>query len=364
MGKEVPPARTPAQRLSYFRSRLGALGLDAYWVTGRPDVRYLSGFTGDDSTLLVTPERAALVTDSRFTEQAQEEAEVEEVFCRRAGMAHTVGLLCRQMGLGRLGFTSPHVTHADWRALGTEAGGAELIPLARGPAEVMRERKDAGEVEAVLRALQVAQEAFKRFEAGIGPGRSEKWMAALLEWEMRRDGAEGAAFETICALDERGSLPHAPCTDRQAGPDSPVLVDWGARVGGYNCDLTRLTATGTMPPLVSKLTQVVLEAQEAAFERLLPGVRCCEVDRAARAVVARAGYGRNFGHGLGHGVGLEVHEGPRLGAGEESLLLPGMVVTVEPGIYLPGEAGVRIEDMVLITGEGHRVLSSLGRQPR
>jgi Xaa-Pro aminopeptidase len=188
-------------------------------------------------------------------------------------------------------------------------------------------------------------------------------MAGLLEWEMKQGGADEPAFKTICAVGERASLPHAPCTDRSAGPDSPILLDWGARVGGYNSDLTRMTGTGTMPDPILELAQVVLEAQETAFERLGPGVRCRDVDEAARSVVVRAGYGPNFGHGLGHGVGLEVHEAPRLAAKVEEVLLPGMVVTIEPGIYLPGVGGVRIEDMAVITPGGHEVLSSLERRP-
>ncbi len=363
MGIEMLPSGTPAQRLACLRDRLGALGVDACWVVDPANVRYLTGFTGEDSTLLVSEERAVLVTDSRFQEQAQGEAGVDEIVCRTDGMVPTAGALCERMGLGRIGLASSHVTHADWMALAREAPAAELVALERGPADSMRMRKSREEVEAIVGALRVAEGAFERLTAQVRPGLTERWMAGLLEWEMKQGGADEPAFKTICAVGERASLPHASCTDRSAGPDSAILFDWGGRVGGYNSDLTRMAATGTMPEPILELAQVVLEAQEAAFERLGPGVRCCDVDEAARNVIVRAGYGPNFGHGLGHGVGLEVHEAPRLAARDEEILLPGMVVTVEPGIYLPGVGGVRIEDMAVITPGGCEVLSSLERRP-
>ncbi len=349
--------------MACLRHRLPALGVDSYWVVDAASVRYLTGFTGQESTLLVTCDRSVLITDSRFDEQAAREACVDEVVVRRRGMAATAGLVSRRMGLRRTGFGSRHVSYEDWHAFGSEAGGAEAVPCRDDPVERMRALKCRQEVEAIAGAVRVAQTAFRRFLAQVEPGRTEKWLAGRLEWEMVEAGAEGAAFQTICAVDERASLPHAVPTGRRVGPDSALLVDWGARCGGYACDLTRVVATGKIPSHVERLTQLVVAAQEAAFERMAPGVRCAEVDHAARSVVLRAGYGAYFGHGLGHGVGLGVHEAPRLGAGETELLLPGMVVTVEPGVYLPGRGGVRIEDVVLITKDGHELLSSLSRGP-
>ena len=357
------PSRTPAQRLAYLQGRLGALGVDTYWVVAPVNVRYLCGFTGEDSTLLVTTGRTALVTDSRFREQAESEAGVDEIVCRRGGMAAAVGALCRGMGSRRIGISSARVTYANWLSLGQAVAGVQLVPSAHSPVDRMRTRKSREEVHAIAEALAISEAAFRRVSARVVEGMSEKHLAGLLEWEMRQGGADEAAFKTICASAERASLPHAAPTDHRFGPGCPVLVDWGARLRGYNSDLTRMMAVGTMPPSALELAQVVLEAQEAAFDRLAPGVRCCDVDRAARAVIARAGYGRYFGHGLGHGVGLEVHEAPRLGAGEEDILLPGTVVTIEPGIYLPGTAGARIEEMAVITRGGFEALSSLAKRP-
>jgi len=363
MDLEPFPSRTPSQRLAYLQGRLAAMGLDAYWVVDPANVRYLSGFTGDDSTLLVSAGRSVLVTDSRYEEQACAEAAVDEIECRRVPMAACVATLCRKQGVGKLGLAARKVVHADWDALSSALPAVGLAAFQEGPVERMRVRKSREELESIMAALEVAQAAFGRFSARAEPGRSERWLAALLEWEMKSAGADDAPFETICAVDERASLPHAGCTDRPLVADSALLVDWGARVGGYCCDLTRVVGAGTMPACAEELAQVVVQAQEAACERLGPGVPCCEVDRAARAVIARAGYGRYFGHATGHGVGLEVHEAPRLGAGVESILLPGMVVTVEPGIYLPGVAGVRIEDVAVITPRGCELLSSLDKWP-
>ncbi len=363
MNLNTLPSRTVAQRMEYFRSRLPSMRLDAYWVVDPADVRYLSGFTGEESTLLVTRDWSGLITDSRFEEQAGAEALVDEIVLRQKGMAATVGLLSRRMGLRRIAFTSRHLAYADWQALSSELVQARLVPCGEGLPERMRARKSREEAKAIALAVRLAERAFLRFVQQVQPGRTERWLAGRLEWEMVVAGAERAAFDTICAVGERASLPHAVCTERQVGPDGVVLVDWGARVGGYHSDLTRIVGTGTMPRRVRELAQVVLEAQEAALEKLAPGVSCGEVDRAARTVVARAGYGPNFGHSVGHGVGLTVHEAPRLAAGEVDVLLPGMVVTVEPGIYVPGEGGVRIEDVVVVTDGGCEVLSSLEREP-
>lgn len=356
------PSRSIPDRLEQFRLRLSRKGLDAYWVVKPANVRYLSGFTGEASTLLVTGERSVLVTDSRFAEEA-EEAVVEEVVVRHKPMAKTVGLVCRGMGRPTVGFTARNVTYSDGHTLAKVLPQRSVMPCSDGPAEKLRLRKGREEVEAIARATRLQEDAFRAFREELEPGRTEKWLAGRLEWEMKKRGAEDEAFDTICAVEERASLPHAVRTERQLGEESPLLVDWGARLDGYHSDLTRVVGTGTMPQLILDLSEVVLQAQEAAFEKIGPGVSCADVDHAARRVIARAGYGSRFGHSLGHGVGLEVHEAPRLAAGNDQPLLPGMVVTVEPGIYIPGEGGVRIEDLVVITGGGYERLSSLQRRP-
>jgi len=350
-------------RMGEFRRRLDAAGLGAYWLVDPANVRYLCGFRGEDSTLLVTQSRSVLVTDSRYVEQAEREARVDEVISRHTAMAGAVGTVCKALGVRRLGVTSPNLTFADFEGLGAAAPALELAPRRSGIAEKMRARKDAAEVAAIRAALACAEEAFGALLEHLEPGRSERWLAARLEYEMRTRGAEDASFDIICAVEKNASMPHAVSGDDEVSAAAGVLFDWGARLDGYCCDLTRMVGAGRIPPRTQALVEVVLEAQEAVFARLRPGERCADADAAGRAVIARAGYGRQFGHGMGHGVGLKVHEQPSLGPKSDTVLLPGMVVTVEPGIYLAGEVGVRVEEMALITEDGHEILTALPRRP-
>ncbi|MFW6456940.1 MAG: M24 family metallopeptidase [Planctomycetota bacterium] len=356
-------SRSIRERVQEFRGHMSEADLEAYWVVKEANVRYLSGFKGDSSTLFITHDVAVLITDSRFEEQAEEEAAVDRVTVRQGSMMDAVEDLCQSFDHPRTGLTASNVTYADGRALMSSFPGERLEPLENGLAERMRLRKGQEEVDAIVRAIRLAEDAFRAFESQVQPGRSEKWLGAWLEWEMKRRGAEGEAFDTICAVAERGSLPHAGRTQRELQHDMPLLVDWGARLGGYHSDLTRVLTTGTMPRRVYELIRVVLRAQQAALDMAGPGVSCSEVDRAARDVIDDAGYGGRFAHSLGHGVGLEVHEAPRLAQGNDRELAAGMVLTVEPGIYIPGEAGVRVEDMIVITSTGHEMLSSLNTYP-
>jgi Xaa-Pro aminopeptidase len=352
-----------ARRLEAFRRRLDREGLDGYWLTEPVNVRYLSGFRGEDSTLVVSAGRAVLITDSRYTEEAEREAAVDEVVSRHTAMAQAAGAACKSLGVKRLGLTSPNLTHADFEGLAAANPTIELLPRRAGIAEVMRARKDAGEVKAIRTALACAEDSLGALLGEIAPGRTERWLAARLEFEMRTRGAEDASFDTICATLANASVPHAVSGDSRVEAGTGLLFDWGARVAGYCCDLTRMVGVGTIPSRLRDLVEVVLEAREAVFARLKPGNCCGEADAAGRCVIAEAGYGRHFGHSMGHGVGLKVHEQPYLGPQSEVALLPGMVVTVEPGIYLPGQIGVRVEEMALITVDGYEVLTRLPRRP-
>jgi len=348
-------------RIDRFRAKFLKLGLDSFWVVSHVNVRYLSGFTGHESTLLVTEDRSFLITDFRYTEQAEDETEVEEIVCRTKGMGPEVGGLCKKLGLKTMGITPSNVTHADWISVTSAAPELEVKSLKRGLVEKMRITKSDEEVEKIRRAVEVCEAAFKECVKYVEPGKTENWIAGRLEYEMRARGAERAAFETICAVDARGSLPHAAAGQQTAEKGSMVLVDWGACVEGYHSDLTRVICTDTMPDKLREPAETVVEAQKQALTCLSAGTPCNEVDRAARYVITRAGYGKYFGHGLGHGVGLEVHEAPRLSARDETVLRAGMVLTVEPGIYLPGVGGIRVEDTALVTEDGCEVLSSLSK---
>ena len=352
-----------ALRMTTFRRRLEPAGLDGYWLTDAANVRYLSGFRGEDSTLLVTPGRSVLITDSRYVEEAERQAAVDEVVSRHTAMAQAVGGACKSLAIRRLGLTSAELTYADFEGLAAADPTLELVACKAGIVERMRARKDAAEVDAIRAALACAEEALCSMLKEVKPGRTERWLAARLEYEMRTRGAEDAAFDTICAAGANASMPHAVSGDGRVAAGAGVLFDWGARLDGYCCDLTRMVGVGRIPSQLRDLVEVVLAAQEAVFARLKPDSHCGDADAAGRAVIAKAGYGRQLGHSIGHGVGLQIHEQPWMGPQSETVLLPGMVVTVEPGIYLPGEIGVRVEEMALITQEGHEVLTRLPRRP-
>lgn len=351
-------------RQAALRARMERAGLDGCWLYERANVRYLCGFSGEDSTLLVSAERAVLVTDSRYSEQAEREARVDEVVSRHTTMAQAVAGLCRKLGIARLGFTAANLPHAGYLSLRQSAPRLHLHALKSGLAEGLRIRKDAEEVSAIRQAVRVAQDAFLALLGEVRPGVTEKWLAARLQYEMRSLGAEDASFDIICACGANASMPHAVTGDCKLAEGQGVLLDWGARLNGYCSDLTRVQGVGTIPASIEPLVDTVLEAQEAVLKALKPGERCSDADAAGRAVIARSGRGRFLGHSMGHGVGLAVHEEPRLGPGSDTVLLPGMVVTVEPGVYVPGKHGVRIEEVVLITNDGHEVLSDLPRRPQ
>lgn len=346
-----------------FQETFARLGLDAWWVLESADVRYLTGFAGEESTLLVTAETSRLLTDSRYVEAAEKEARVDEIVCRRGPMAAVCASLCKKAGVGRVGVAAPALRYVDWLSFRAAAPGIEVKGEGAGPLEKMRARKDPDEIHTIKQAVLVAEKGFQAFLGALAQGRSERWLAARLEYELRVAGADRAAFDCICAIGATASRPHAEPGDEVVTDECCLLFDWGARLDGYHSDLTRVIYRNRMPSQSEELSKVVLEAQQAALGHVRPGATCMEVDRAARAVVSKAGYGRYFGHALGHGVGLEVHELPRVAPGIEQVLLPGMVFTIEPGIYLPGIAGVRIEDMVVVTENGSEVLTHLPREP-
>jgi Xaa-Pro aminopeptidase len=350
------------KRCSSLMKKARAAGCDAILVTKPENVVYLSGFTGEDSWLVVGRGRRLLVTDSRFTEEAALSAPGTEVYTRNGGMAsETTGLL-KRFGK-RIGFESSNLSVAQRDALSPKKSPFRLLPTS-GLVEDLRLVKDASEIATIRQAVRAAEVAFRMTLPHIGRRTTESDFAAALEYEMRLQGASGAAFPTIVAGEPLSSLPHAKPTRAMLSVSSTMLVDWGARVARYNSDLTRVAAWGKVTPRIARIWGVVKAAQRQAIQSIKAGVSAASVDAVARRVIADAGFGEFFGHGLGHGVGLEVHEGPSLSPRSKSRLKAGMVVTVEPGIYLPGEGGVRLEDMVLVTGTGVELLTTVSRDPR
>ncbi len=354
---------TTADRLSRLRARLAERDLPALLVTAPANRRYLSGFAGSAGFLLVTAERRVLVTDFRYQEAAALEAGGFErlIYRKEQELKEALQRLVREAGVSRLGFEAAHLTVSRRGWFGEALPGVELVP-AEGIVEALRLVKDAGEIARVRRAMALAEEAFTRLLPQVAPGRSERELALELEFTMRRLGADGPSFDFIVASGPRASLPHGQPTGRRLERGDLVVFDFGAVFEGYCSDMTRTVVVGTPDARQQEIHAVVLAAHRAAAAAVRAGVAAGEVDRAAREVIEAAGYGEQFGHGTGHGLGLEVHEERRLGPDREETLAAGMLVTIEPGIYLPGWGGVRIEDTVLVTADGCESLNATTKE--
>lgn len=350
-------------RLAKLRRLLAKTSADALLITNFTNVAYLTGFTGDDSYLLVRSDGEVIVSDGRYATQLAEECPGLDVFIRSPSMPmlKAIEKVVRAAKVCRLAIEAGSMTVALRDEIASRFARVELVATT-GLVEHLRQIKDRQEVAEIRRAVDYAQRAFSVIRAGLQPGQTEKGVADELEYRMRSFGAAAAAFPTIVAGGARAALPHASATDAPLGGADLVLIDWGACAGQYRSDLTRVLVTGRLSPKLKRVYGVVLRAQLAAIDAIRPGVSARDVDAVARGVIADAGWGKYFGHGLGHGLGLDVHEGPRLSTASTTVLAPGMVVTVEPGVYLPGWGGVRIEDDVLVTRSGHDVLSTLPKQ--
>jgi Xaa-Pro aminopeptidase len=349
----------PLIRRARVAETLGSGQLDALLVSAVSNVHYLTGFTGEYTTLLLTRDRGIVISDGRYATQLSEECPELEVRIRPLGAttARVTAETIKPLGIKRLGIEAAVMTVAECQDLVHQLDGVELV-ADRGRVESLRAIKDDGEIAAIRRSIAVAERAFQMWAAGLRIGDSEKELADALEGYLRHCGASASSFPPIVAVGKRSALPHArPTTACRAGDADFILVDWGATVGGYKSDLTRVLVTGKVTPEFETVYRTVLAAQERALAAIRPGVLAREVDAEARSVIEEAGFGRFFDHGLGHGIGLDIHEAPALRRESETVLQPGMVVTVEPGIYLPDWGGVRIEDDVLVTADGYDVLT-------
>ena len=349
-----------AERRQRVRRLLKQHEVDALLVTNFINVTYLTGFTGDDSYLLITGKHDVLISDQRYSTQLEAECPDLE-------------LLIRGPGTKIIDFTAKAIANAKARRVAVEADSMTLtqrdalaaaspktdLNPASGWVEELRAIKDKTEIDRTRRACDIGRKVFEVVRAKLTPSMTEQEVAAELEYQARRFGAKGLSFEPIVGVGPRSALPHGRATDRRIGESDFTLIDWGVNEGLYMSDLTRVLATARISPKLRKLYGVVLKAQLAGIAAVRPGVTCEQVDAAARSVIEHAGYGKQFGHGLGHGLGLEIHEAPRLAQGQKVVLQPGMIVTVEPGIYFPDWGGIRIEDDVLVTRTGHEVLTSV-----
>jgi Xaa-Pro aminopeptidase len=352
-----------SDRLERVRARMAEQELPALLVSGVENRRYLSGFTGSAGHLLVTPRHAVLLTDFRYIEQATEEAPNFVVRKLEHGLVKELPALARDYGLSRLGFEASALTYAQWEQLQAAAKeiGLELTPT-KDLVEPIRMVKDHHELAAIERAVAIADAAVVAVSEWIRPGMTETEVAWELEKRMREAGAEGLAFDVIVGSGPRGALPHAHPTSKRIEMGEPIVLDLGCVVAGYRSDLTRTICLGEPDPFYLEIYDIVLRAQRAALEQIRPGMQGGEADKIARDLIAAAGYGELFGHSLGHGIGLQTHEGPFLRRDGEDRLEVGMVFSVEPGIYLPGKFGVRIEDLVVLDEHGVRVLSQAPKE--
>jgi Xaa-Pro aminopeptidase len=316
-------------------------------VSNLVNVRYLVGFDSSNAALVVEPERVRLFSDFRYAELGRSVEGVEFVETKRSLFDALAELL-----EGRIGFEADHVTYARWETLGNS--GLELVSR-RGLVEELRAVKDAAELEAVRNAAALTSEAYARFAEQRFVGRTERDLAWRLEELFHELGAEAPAFETIVAAGPNGARPHARPGDREIGAGETVVIDAGAKLDGYCADCTRTFATGPLPERLSEAYAVCLEAQLAGLRAVRAGTTGVEADGAARTVIDDAGLAEAFGHGLGHGVGLDVHEAPRLSRESSDTLASDQVVTVEPGIYLEGLGGIRIEDLVIVGEKGAEI---------
>jgi Xaa-Pro aminopeptidase len=344
-------------RADRVADRLPERETDLLLVTDLVNIRYLTGFTGTNALVVMGADTRRFITDFRYVERAR--AEVEGFDRERAPQEFTEALKTGWPdGPLRLGFEDQHMSvrqHKRLRELLPER--IELVP-AGGLVEAERARKEPGEVEAIRAAAALADEIYAWvLERGV-VGRTEREVARALEEEMRRRGASEPSFPSIVASGEHGALPHAEPRDVEIPPNVLVTLDLGCRLDGYCSDCTRTWATGDLDDDLLEIYDLVQRAQQAALDAVRPGPPGREIDAVARDLIAAEGHGEHFGHGLGHGVGLEIHEGPRLARTATDALEAGNVVTVEPGVYVPGRGGVRIEDLVVLTGNGRDVLSA------
>ena len=362
-------ARAPARgdrrvsaRADRLIEKLADAGVDLVLVTDLINVRYLTGYTGSNGLALIGPDTRVFITDFRYVEQAAEQ--VDSSFDRRRAPQDLLEAIGQALPGGdlRLGFEEAHLSVREHARLG------ELVPErvelvgVQGVVEGLRAVKEPGEVAAIRAATALADEAFEHLVAGGLVGRTERELAVELEFDMRRRGAERPSFEPIVAAGPHGALPHASPRDVVVRSGDMVVIDWGAQLEGYCSDCTRTVAAGAGTEHGAEIYRLVLDAQLGALDAVAPGAGGREVDAVARQIIEAAGHGEHFGHGLGHGVGLDIHEAPRLAQRSESVLEAGNVVTVEPGVYLPGDLGVRIEDLVVVTDSGREILTSLSKE--
>jgi Xaa-Pro aminopeptidase len=345
-----------------LRRALESLSADAFLVSHLPNVRYLCGFSGSAGLLLLDAATATFFTDSRYTIQSRHEIVGARVQIAKTGLLRAAGELLRgRRSLRRVAYSPSQVTVAQKQALDAAVARKVRWVSDDGAVEKLRMVKDADEIAVMREAAEIVTRTFKRTRRILRPGISELELAAEIERDFKRQGAEGPSFETIVASGERSAWPHAHPTRKAIAKNELVVLDQGAILRGYCSDMTRTVFVGRATRRIRLLYQAVQEALEIGKAAARPGAKCSDVDAAARSVLRRKGLARYFTHSTGHGLGLEIHESPRIGKGDDTVLVPGMIITVEPGVYIEGLGGIRIEDDVVVTARGAEHLTTAPR---
>jgi Xaa-Pro aminopeptidase len=349
-------------RIERVKEEIERKGFDAILISREVNVRYLSGFhaSNSGSNLLITPERQYLLTDFRFLEQARRQAPQFTLYQWKDPTERDVLELVKQEGVCKMAFEDS-IPFSHYRKLKESLTQVELCPL-EGFIEKFRQVKDQEELERIREAACINDKVFPKLLAMIEVGAREIDIANELEYVIKKMDAQGVGFETVIASGARSSMPHAVASDKRICLGDMIKIDFGSVCQGYHSDMTRMAVVGKPSEKLKEIYSVVLEAQLRALGEVRPGQECREVDRIARSLIDERGYGSSFGHGVGHGVGLEIHEEPRLSPASDGLLEEGMVITIEPGIYLPGFGGVRIEDLVYVKKDGCEIISQTPKE--
>jgi Xaa-Pro aminopeptidase len=354
-------------RITSFRNSFATNKIDGALIGSASNRQYLSGFTGSAGWLVVSPQRVSLAVDFRYVEQARQQSPGFEVIYIKGDISGWLADLVTGMDIGRLGVESDHLSLTAYQSVCRAAQAAksefQIIPI-KSPADTLRVVKDTNELACITRACAMADRALEHIIPSIEAGLTEKELAWRIESCIRQEGSEPLPFEIIVASGPNSAMPHAGPTDKQIAEGEPIIIDMGARHGGYCCDMTRTYIIGKGDERFNSVYNTVLGAQVSAVALIRDGMSAGAADGLVRGMIDKAGYGDSFGHGLGHGIGLDSHEGPRLGPASDDMLAENMVFTIEPGVYLPGWGGVRIEDTVTIAGGKVLALTNTGKKSR
>ncbi|MFA6078457.1 MAG: Xaa-Pro peptidase family protein [Candidatus Omnitrophota bacterium] len=343
------------KRITSLESALKNSKIDSLFVTNETNVTYLSGFEGHDSMLFLAGGKRYLITDSRYVEDASRSVKSFDVVLTERSVYETVKKLARETRVKKVGFESMDIPFEAASRLTEALGHIRAVPV-KNMVESIRAIKDPGEVVSIQKAIALARAVLERTINSIKPGVKEEHLCRIIEIDFLEHDAE-PSFDTIVASGVNTSQPHARPTGRKVSKNDMLMIDIGCKIDGYCSDLTRMVVVGKIEKKISRIYSIVSQAQEIAIGKITPGARISDIDASARAHIAEHGYGKCFGHALGHGVGMDIHEQPSISGNAHETLKPGMVFTVEPAIYVPGLGGVRIEDMVLVTPKGCRVLT-------